>query len=1249
MNSNVTSSHVRPFGRLDFPDEMDSLTCRFVSLMKSSRCCWWLTALLLAGILIPRAAAATGPNAKPSVAISEIRAVAGELIVTVHVSAGQRRVRLESRPRIGRGAWTPRAVQWSDGTEADLIFRLAAQQNMELLRALGDAESDLGLPASFFSGPSSFSARTETNSGGAGGGLYSFDSAGAPTLSGPSAGNSSLILNPSTRTADLSRAVVESDIWKLDGSTLYFFNQQRGLQVIDVTHPDQPALLGTLPLAVWGEQMYRLPAITTDGSVWLALLTQQGCAGNGSEVLLVNVKDNQPRLANRLPVRGQIRETRLVGDALYLATYDWSQPPPQPVYKQGTVVSYLYLPWESATIIQGFNLADPAQPGRSPTVELAANPDAIMATEQFLFVATTARPSFATTEINQHSVTIFDISDPKGAVTPMGNLAIAGFVDSKFKLGLEGNIFTVVSQADGVGQNSVHTNKNGSVWMSWDWLPPRAVLETFNLSNPSTPAPLGKLTLVTNENVYATRLVGDRAYVVTFHRTDPLWIVDLADPTQPTVKGELQVPGYSSYLQPMGDRLLALGVEGNRTMVQLFDVADAAHPALLDKVPLGEGWSWSEGNSDEKAFQVFPEAGLLLVPWQGGVIGDNGGKWFQGIQLVDFDLAAGKLKARGVIDHAFQARRATLIGDRVISISSQDLLSANVANRDLPQVTADLELSPVIERVLVNGDRLLQIQENGIKSPKITLTTAAAAQLPLSILSLINVPMIGASWHDDHLAVLQLLGDQWRNDPQLVTNQVPTEIPQPPAIVAATNYDVIEIPQPPLISYRFSTNIITYPPLPLDPNPPRIETNIYTFTVTTPQPSITVTNINITLTKVEQPSLWTTNAVVTKVDVYVRVPGELIFSLIGVENDSLHLLSQVRAEVPTNFYGGAFQAFWPRPDLLVWTETANGYNGFGWNDSVPFFRGGISFVSDNVQIGSFTRNLPYFWNPWFGRGSRTLLAYDLSTATAPTLASITRMGDGLDWNGFRGPFLADGKLFLGHDESKYLSTPEGDKPLPPTGNDVAFKPIVEVQVGVWEYRHYLDAVDFADAANPVIRTPVNVPGTLQGVSHGGQLVYVEGISLADPKATTPELHALAYDGLTASYITSLPLPTNGSRPLLIREDGKILLGRAAATTNDLPALETWAVNRAGTFSKYGSTTLAATAEEFHSFGELLIVPASDQYFHFDLSHLPELTSPGVVERPCGLYFDWSKADASTTTGLWIPRGQSGLWSIPWVP
>ena len=120
------------------------------------------------------------------------------------------------------------------------------------------------------------------------------------------------------------------------------------------------------------------------------------------------------------------------------------------------------------------------------------------------------------------------------------------------------------------------------------------------------------------ERIYAVRYFGDLATVVTFRQTDPLYVVDLADPTAPKVLGELKIPGFSTYLHPVGDDLL-LGVgmdadlNGRVTgmQVSLFDVADRSAPAQLDRLSLGQGWSPASDDSRAFGFDIARRTALL--------------------------------------------------------------------------------------------------------------------------------------------------------------------------------------------------------------------------------------------------------------------------------------------------------------------------------------------------------------------------------------------------------------------------------------------------------------------------------------------------------------------------------------------------------------------------------------------------------------------------------------------------------------
>lgn len=136
------------------------------------------------------------------------------------------------------------------------------------------------------------------------------------------------------------------------------------------------------------------------------------------------------------------------------------------------------------------------------------------------------------------------------------------------------------------------------------------------LPNEAQPAFIGK----PGEQLYASRFLGDRAYLVTFRQTDPLYIIDLQDPTQPIIAGELQIDGYSDYLHPISeDYLLGIGKDavatpgefgdGRGALVQgvkvsLFNVSNPSAPTEVQSVLVGQRGTESRALSDHRAITV---------------------------------------------------------------------------------------------------------------------------------------------------------------------------------------------------------------------------------------------------------------------------------------------------------------------------------------------------------------------------------------------------------------------------------------------------------------------------------------------------------------------------------------------------------------------------------------------------------------------------------------------------------------------
>jgi len=94
------------------------------------------------------------------------------------------------------------------------------------------------------------------------------------------------------------------------------------------------------------------------------------------------------------------------------------------------------------------------------------------------------------------------------------------------------------------------------------------------------------------ERIYSVRFMGDYGYVVTFRETDPFFVIDLSKAEKPELKGEVKIPGYSSYLHPLSqDKILGVGKEGSTVKLSIFDVSSSENPLELDRYVLNEYWS----------------------------------------------------------------------------------------------------------------------------------------------------------------------------------------------------------------------------------------------------------------------------------------------------------------------------------------------------------------------------------------------------------------------------------------------------------------------------------------------------------------------------------------------------------------------------------------------------------------------------------------------------------------------------------
>lgn len=127
------------------------------------------------------------------------------------------------------------------------------------------------------------------------------------------------------------------------------------------------------------------------------------------------------------------------------------------------------------------------------------------------------------------------------------------------------------------------------------------------LPNARRPEAIGK----PDEALYGVRFLDDRAYAVTFRQVDPLYAIDLADPADPFLAGQLEVTGFSDFLHPVSDGLLlGLGADaGGGVKLELFDVSDLSRPQSRGSQVLGGAGSYSEARYDRHAFAYLAGGG----------------------------------------------------------------------------------------------------------------------------------------------------------------------------------------------------------------------------------------------------------------------------------------------------------------------------------------------------------------------------------------------------------------------------------------------------------------------------------------------------------------------------------------------------------------------------------------------------------------------------------------------------------------
>jgi hypothetical protein len=283
----------------------------------------------------------------------------------------------------------------------------------------------------------------------------------------------------------------------------------------------------------------------------------------------------------------------------------------------------------------------------------------------------------------------FSIDD--GDITYRATGSVTGMIGwsnpSYFMDEHEGDL-RILTTAQGVHQLTV-LRESGS----------QRLMVVSKLPNAARPAAIGK----PNESVFAVRFMGSRAYVVTFRMIDPLYVIDLKDPADPMIAGELEIPGVSTYLHPLGatqsEFLLTVGrhVVNNLAdgiKVELFDVRDITKPQSVASEVFGGRNSFAEALHNPHALAILAMPGAEPRYRVGVPMSIYDGSWkYSGVHL--FEVAAGatpQLHFQGVLKTEQlgptvfptpEPSRGILHGESVFAV--QGLTTVSSLWQDVPQ------------------------------------------------------------------------------------------------------------------------------------------------------------------------------------------------------------------------------------------------------------------------------------------------------------------------------------------------------------------------------------------------------------------------------------------------------------------------------------------------------------------------------------------------------------------------------------
>lgn len=278
----------------------------------------------------------------------------------------------------------------------------------------------------------------------------------------------------------------------------------------------------------------------------------------------------------------------------------------------------------------------------------------------------------------RESSTIYKFELKDSTIIAKASCEIDGYINNQFSIDeYEGNLRVATTSYKSYNGNNSFNSKEDT---------------QLTILNENLEKIGGIDSLIEDEKIYAVRFIGNVGYIVTFEQVDPLWVIDLSDPTNPVVKGELEIPGYSSYLHPYDEtHIIGIGydvksngyggVTNDTIKLSMFDVSDLENPKEIFKINLTDDeYAYSNIMYDHKALFFNKAKNLIGFPIESWSYRNNKA----GLMLFRIDLENNRFEEiDSLIDETSDydyAERAIYIGENAYVLYDNYIVQYDISS-----------------------------------------------------------------------------------------------------------------------------------------------------------------------------------------------------------------------------------------------------------------------------------------------------------------------------------------------------------------------------------------------------------------------------------------------------------------------------------------------------------------------------------------------------------------------------------------